>query len=148
METTIAFTRMWLSGVFDRYPKLKLLIAHSGGTIPFLAGRINSCVQHERHFPQYAGSQTRGPERSLDTVLRENIYLDAVVYSETSVRAAVEKVGVKKVLFGTDHPFFPPLEEGEGEWMSVKTNLDAVAGNEGILGGNAVGLLGLEVEGQ
>ena len=151
METTIAFARMWLSGVFDRYPKLKLLIAHSGGTIPFLAGRIESCVQHERHFPDHTnaqGTRTRGPERSLDTVLRENIYLDAVVYSETSVRAAVEKVGGKKVLFGTDHPFFPPLEEGEREWMSVKTNLDAVAGNEGILGENAVELLGLEVEGQ
>lgn len=150
---------MWLSGVFDRYPKLKLLIAHSGGTIPFLAGRIDSCVQHERHFPEYTdgqGQKTRGPERLLDTVLRENIYLDAVVYSETSVRAAVEKVGVKKVLFGTDHPFFPPLEEGEEKWKSVQTNFEAVrgwkegdgAGVEGILGENAVELLGLEVEGE
>ena len=144
---------MWLSGVFDRYPKLKLLIAHSGGTIPFLAGRIDSCVQHERHFPEHSGSKTRGPERSLDTVLKENVYLDAVVYSETSIRTAVEKVGVKKVLFGTDHPFFPPLEEGEEKWKSVFTNFDAVAGGrdkagvEGILGENAIELLALEVEG-
>ena len=151
METTIAFTRMWLSGVFDRYPDLKLLIAHSGGTIPFLAGRIDSCVQHERHFPKHQGTKTRGPQRSLDTVLRENIYLDAVVYSETSVRAAVEKVGVKKVLFGTDHPFFPPLDEGEEKWKSVLSNFDAVSGGgnkagvDGILGENAVELLGLEV---
>ena len=153
METTIAFTRMWLSGVFDRYPKLKLLIAHSGGTIPFLAGRIDSCVQHERHFPEHVDSQgtkTRGPERSLDEVLRDNIYLDAVVYSGTSIRAAIEKVGVKKVLFGTDHPFFPPLEEGEQKWKSVYTNFDAVkgtkddAGTGAILGKNAIELLGLE----
>ena len=34
METTIAFTRMWLSGVFDRHPGLKVLIAHAGGTVP------------------------------------------------------------------------------------------------------------------
>ena len=153
METTIAFTRMWLSGVFDRYPKLKLLIAHSGGTIPFLAGRIDSCVQHERHFSEHVdpqGEKRRGPERSLDQVLKDNIYLDAVVYSETSIRAAVEKVGVEKVLFGTDHPFFPPLEEGEQKWKSVFTNLDAVkgakdgAGTGAILGKNAVELLGLE----
>lgn len=153
METTIAFTRMWLSGVFDRYPKLKLLIAHSGGTIPFLAGRIDSCVQHERHFAEHVDSQgvkTRGPERSLDEVLRDNIYLDAVIYSGTGIRAAVEKVGVEKVLFGTDHPFFPPLEEGEQKWMSVETNLDAVvegwdgAGTGRILGKNAIELLGLE----
>ena len=153
METTIAFTRMWLSGVFDRYPKLKLLIAHSGGTIPFLAGRIDSCVQHERHFAEHVDSQgvkTRGPKRSLDEVLRDNIYLDAVIYSGTGIRAAVEKVGVEKVLFGTDHPFFPPLEEGETKWMSVETNLDAVvegldgAGTGRILGKNAIELLGLE----
>ncbi len=96
------------------------------------------------------GTKTRGPERSLDQVLRDNIYLDAVVYSETSIRAAVEKVGVEKVLFGTDHPFFPPLEEGEQKWKSVFTNFDAVtrgqdgAGTGAILGKNAIELLGLE----
>ena len=153
METTIAFTRMWLSGVFDRYPRLKILIAHAGGTIPFLAGRIDSCVQHERHFtPQANGN--RGPKRTLNDVLKENVWLDAVVYSETSVKAAVERVGKERVLFGTDHPFFPPLGEGEEEWASVRTNMDAVTGGEGgrgdesgsklILGGNAVRLLGLD----
>jgi predicted TIM-barrel fold metal-dependent hydrolase len=155
METTIAFTRMWLSGVFDRYPKLKLLIAHSGGTIPFLAGRIDSCVQHERHFPEHTdenGIKYRGPKRSLDQVLSNNIWLDAVVYSETGVKAAVEKVGRQRVLFGTDHPFFPPLEEGLEKWASVETNIDAVTGgrdnleSRAILGGNAIELLGLEID--
>lgn len=148
METTIAFTRMWLSGVFDRFPKLKILIAHAGGTIPFLAGRINSCVQHERHFPAQ-GNGNRGPKRMLEEVLRDNIWLDAVVYSETSVKAAVELVGEDKVLFGTDHPFFPPLEEDVDVWASVSTNIHAVAagmdgsGRRKILGGNAVEVLGL-----
>ena len=150
METTIAFTRMWLSGVFDRFPKLRILIAHSGGTVPFLAGRIDSCVQHERQFEAHSNGN-RGPKRTLDEVLQSNVWLDAVVYSETSVKAAVERVGRDKVLFGTDHPFFPPLAE-EGEvWVSVKTNINAVTGaqdNSGsrmILGENAVQLLNLEV---
>ena len=155
METTIAFTRMWLSGVFDRHPKLKVLIAHAGGTVPFLSGRINSCVQHERHFPENEGGG-RGPRRSLNEVLRENVWLDAVVYSSTGIRAAVEVVGKDRVLFGTDHPFFPPLEERKEEWMSVKTNIQAVKeafGNDDeqgitkVLGGNAIELLGLDVAG-
>lgn len=152
METTIAFTRMWLSGVFDRHPKLEILIAHAGGTVPFLSGRINSCVQHERHFPENDGGG-RGPKRGLKDVLRENVWLDAVVYSPTGVRAAVEVVGKERVLFGTDHPFFPPLEEGAEEWMSVGTNVDAVKeafgddeqGVAKVLGGNAIKLLGLDV---
>ncbi|KAF6231497.1 hypothetical protein HO173_010249 [Letharia columbiana] len=154
METTIAFTRMWLSGVFDRHPKLKVLIAHAGGTVPFLSGRINSCVQHERHFPENEGGG-RGPKRGLKEVLRENVWLDAVVYSPTGVRAAVEVVGKDRVLFGTDHPFFPPLDEGKEEWMSVETNIQAVKdafgedkqGATKVLGGNAIELLGLDVAG-
>ena len=152
METTIAFTRMWLSGVFDRHPKLKVLIAHAGGTVPFLSGRINSCVQHERHFPENKGGG-RGPNRSLRDVLRENVWLDAVVYSPTGVTAAVEVVGKDRVLFGTDHPFFPPLEEGSEEWISVGTNVEAVKeafsedeeGLRGVLGETAIKLLGLDI---
>ena len=151
METTIAFTRMFLSGVFDRYPRLKVLIAHAGGTIPFLAGRVESCVQHERAFPPFTTNdvkERRGPKRSLEEVLRENVWLDAVVYGETGVRAAEEVVGKGRVLFGTDHPFFPPLEEGgERRWKSVDTNVTAVGGDEGVMGRNAVKLLGLEWNG-
>ncbi|KAL8799521.1 MAG: hypothetical protein Q9182_005830 [Xanthomendoza sp. 2 TL-2023] len=143
METTIAFTRLFLSGALDRFPRLRILIAHAGGTIPYLAGRITSCVQHERQFPP-SPTGHRGPRRDLRTVLRENVWVDAVVYSETSVQAAVELVGEGKVMFGTDHPFFPPLGEGTERWVSVGSNLEAVGGSQGILGRNAVELLGLK----
>ena len=54
-------------------------------------------------------------------------------------------------MFGTDHPFFPPLEEGEKEWLSVRTNEKAVKstfGDDGktvaaVMGGNAVRVLNL-----
>lgn len=190
LETTIAFTRMWLAGVFDRFPGLKVLLAHAGGAVPALAGRVGSCVEHERGFYDASekgkdggegaesgrGARVRGPKRSLETVLRENVYLDAVSYSATGVRAAVEVVGRERVLFGTDHPFFPPVgvggkkEEGDGdgggeghgsgkeeesEWTSVTTNVEAVKnafGSEdidsikGVLGGNAIRLFGLDVD--
>lgn len=145
METTIAFTRMFLCGVFDRYPRLKILIAHAGGTVPFLAGRIDSCVQHERHFPELESGK-RGPRRGFAEVLKTNVWLDAVVYSETSVEAAVRLVGREKVMFGTDHPFFPPLGEGKEQLESVRTNKDAIQWekNRMIMGENAVKILGLE----
>jgi len=145
METTIAFTRMFLASVFDGHPRLKILIAHAGGTVPFLAGRINSCVQHERHFPELESGK-RGPRRGFGEVLKTNVWLDAVVYSETSVEAAVALVGREKVMFGTDHPFFPPLEEGKEEWESVRTNKAAIRGGQDrlIMGDNAMKLLGLE----
>lgn len=151
METTIAFVRLWLSGVFDRYRRLRVLVAHAGGTVPFLAGRVGSCVEHERHFRDENGRQQE--RRGIWDVLKHNVWLDAVTYSELGVRAAVEAVGTERVLFGTDHPFFPPLDEGAKEWVSVKTNVNviekALEGNNNairaVLGTNSIELLGLIV---
>lgn len=165
METTIAFTRLYLSCAFDRFPHLKILIAHAGGTLPFLVGRIESCISHERHYLAEPGLK---PQRSLSEVLKENVWLDAVVYSPTGIKAAIDVVGVDHVLFGTDHPFFPPLEGEEGtdteqasgeeegdtrHWPSASTNISAIhtaleedsEGVDMILGGNATRLLGLDL---
>lgn len=157
LETTIAVTRMYLSGVFDRFPRLKMLLAHSGGTLPFLAGRIQSCVDHEREFVVNGGDK-EGPRRDIWDVLRTNIWLDAVVYGKAGLKAAIESAGesgADRVMFGTDHPFFPPLKTGEGgRWLSVDSNLGAIEGvgadkdrevARKILGGNAAKVLGIEI---
>lgn len=154
METTIAFVRMWLSGVFDRYQRLRVLVAHAGGTVPFLAGRVESCVAHERHFRDADGRQQE--RRGIWEVLKQNVWLDAVTYSELGVRAAIEAVGTERVLFGTDHPFFPPLDSGAKEWTSVKTNVNAIEkaldGNDNgvraVLGKNSIELLQLMIPDQ
>ncbi len=150
METTIAVARMYLAGVFDEVPGLRMVLAHSGGTLPFLAGRIESCVLHDGKL-MGKGSKKRG--RTVWEVLREQVYLDAVVYSEVGLRAAVEASGVERLMFGTDHPFFPPVGEEEGAevWDSVRLNVKAVEGALGkgseeagmVMGGNAVRVLRL-----
>ncbi|SMQ47606.1 unnamed protein product [Zymoseptoria tritici ST99CH_3D7] len=151
METTIAVTRMLLSGVFDRFPKLKCLLAHSGGTLPFLAGRIESCIAHDAHLKKEGKLEHR---RELWDILRTNIYLDAVIYSELGLNAALDASGGDRIMFGTDHPFFPPLEEDDHdrEWPSVTSNLAAMintfgedeAGGIDLMGGNALRVLGIE----
>ncbi|KAL2800452.1 hypothetical protein BJX66DRAFT_149228 [Aspergillus keveii] len=151
LETTIAVTRMLLSGVFDRFPKLKILLAHSGGTLPFLAGRIESCILHERKFIS-GGGDVQGPQRSIWDVLKTNIYLDAVVYGKPGLEAAIAASGSDRLMFGTDHPFFPPLDEKESDWPSVTTNYKAIHATfesksntvEDVLGGNAARILNLK----
>ena len=57
-----------------------------------------------------------------------------------------------RLMYGTDHPFFPPLEDGDKEWLSVTLNAKAVrtvtskdsAKSDAIMGGNAIRILGLE----
>ncbi|KAK7430044.1 hypothetical protein QQZ08_003435 [Neonectria magnoliae] len=151
METTIAVTRMYLSGVFDKVRQLRMILAHSGGTLPFLAGRIESCILHDG---QLVRERKVGKDRrTVWDVLKEQVYLDAVVYSEVGLKAAIDASGADRLMFGTDHPFFPPLTTDEqGEWESVSLNAAAVAKAVGegsaqakaIMGGNAIDILHLD----
>ncbi|GAB7363995.1 hypothetical protein MBLNU230_g4555t1 [Neophaeotheca triangularis] len=153
VETTVAVTRMLLAGVWDRFPDLKVLLAHSGGTLPFLAGRIESCIRHDGALGA-KGWLGEGRRRSVWDVLRRNVYLDAVVYGDVGVGAAVGVSGVERVMFGTDHPFFPPLG-GEEVWESVRSNEEAVEkafggdpeARDKVMGGNALRVFGIEWEG-
>jgi aminocarboxymuconate-semialdehyde decarboxylase len=63
---------------------------------------------------------------------------------------ATKQIGSERIMFGTDHPFFPPLSSTD-KWMSVVENLDAIdsiaswnqAQKDGVCGNNAMTLLGL-----
>ncbi|KAJ5973467.1 hypothetical protein N7481_010677 [Penicillium waksmanii] len=144
LETTISVTRMLLSRVFDRFPRLRILLAHS-------AGRIESCIAHERKFKENGGD-VPGPQRSIWEVLKTNIYLDAVVYGKAGLQAAIAAGSTDRLLFGTDHPFFPPLGDENEKWLSVTTNYTAIddtlkedpASVTAVLGGNAVRILDLK----
>jgi len=151
LETTIAVTRMILAGVFEECEGLEMILAHSGGTLPFLAGRIESCIMHDAHLK--AEGRLTARRKSVWDILKKNVYLDAVIYSDVGLKTAIAASGEDRVLFGTDHPFFPPLGEGEGaKWASVETNYEAISkalgsGSEegkAALGGNAVRILRLD----
>ncbi|KAH8176172.1 amidohydrolase domain-containing protein [Sarocladium implicatum] len=145
METTIAVARMYLAGVFDQVQGLRMILAHSGGTLPFLAGRIESCIVHDGQLVREG--KVGKNRRTIWDVLKEQVYLDAVIYSEVGLKAAIDASGADRLMFGTDHPFFPPLTSDEqGEWESVSWNAAAVkkaVGDEStdsraIMGGNAI----------
>ena len=100
LETTIAVARMLLSGVWDRFPELNVLIAHSGGTLPFLAGRLESCIEHDAHLKKEGKLENR---RKIWDILKKNIYLDAVIYGEAGLKAAVDVSGADRLMFGEQH---------------------------------------------
>ena len=139
---------MILSGTFDRFPNLRILLAHSGGALPQLASRLASCVIHD---PLVASRLRHDPRFYIG-----NFYFDAVAYgaeelgfvsdvigradafsarpssasASKTVGEAKRKLGSRRMLFGTDHPFFPPLSE-TGKWKSVVENLEAIDGVDG-----------------
>jgi aminocarboxymuconate-semialdehyde decarboxylase len=148
METTIALARLILFGCFSAVPTLQIIASHSGGTLPFLAGRIEACIQHDRLL-ESEGKINDPQRKTVWDVLKNNIYLDGVIYDKIGLQTATDSSGVDRVMFGTDHPFFPPLD-GSVEWPSMTVNLNAAKqlykSREEynlVMGGNAARVLNL-----
>lgn len=146
-ETTVAVSQFVLSGMLDEVPTLKVLLAHSGGTLPFLAGRLDSCVAHDLAI---ANRLQHAPSHYL-----KNFYYDAVAYHTPALQCLIDFVGPSKIVFGTDNPFFPPdVDRGgkicEADWPSTIANYEIMADMDAsvqnaILRDNAVTLLDLKL---
>lgn len=97
IDTTLAFARMILSGFIDRYPNLKLIAAHGGATLPYLAGRLDRC--HEM-IPACAEVIKDKPSTYL-----QRIYYDTVVYDQRALQLCIDVAGSPdNVLYGSDYP--------------------------------------------
>ncbi len=95
-DSTLAVSRMIYDGFFDRYPNVKLIVAHGGGTLPFLAPRLDRC--HE----VVAACRTKISAKPSTYLKR--IYADSVLYSEDALHSSLKAFGDGHVLFGTDFP--------------------------------------------
>jgi len=95
-DTSLAFARMFFDGFLDRYPNLKLIASHAGGTLPFLAGRLDQC------FDNMNACRTKTRTRPSDYLRR--IYYDAVTYRPEALRLAIEVGGADRVMYGSDYP--------------------------------------------
>lgn len=99
-ETSIAISLLILRGVLQRNPALKLLIAHAGGTLPYLAGRLDSCVKNDV-------SKDFGLAKPPSHYLRQ-CWFDSIAYHAPALAALTAFADPAKIMFGTDHPFFRP----------------------------------------
>jgi len=136
-ETTIAVTRLIFAGVFERHPRLKLVLSHGGGTLANLAGRLDlgwSAPKYEANEACRANI-TRAPSTYL-----KSLYYDTVVADSGVLQFIIEAYGSDHVLFGTDFPY----EIGDAEGALALPTLAGLpdADRTKILSGNALRLLG------
>ena len=97
METTLTAAHMVLAGVMERHPDLKVLLAHGGGAIVALRGRL----RHGHETIAAAGGTLSEP---ADSSIRRFLF-DTVTHDPLQLRALVEAVGSDRVLLGSDYPF-------------------------------------------
>lgn len=96
-ETTAAVARLVFAGVLQRHPSLRLVLSHGGGTLPFLAGRLDAAWHSD---PSVRDALPVPPSGDL-----RKVFYDALVYHAPAVLAVREMVGADRMAFGTDHPF-------------------------------------------
>ncbi len=94
-ETTVAVARLILSGVFDVFPDLHAVAAHLGGTLPYLAGRLDVW------YSSVGGKTLRKPPSYYLTKL----YYDALAYHPAPLACGLSVAGAGRIMFGSDHPF-------------------------------------------
>jgi aminocarboxymuconate-semialdehyde decarboxylase len=96
-ETTIAAAHMVMAGVLERHPGLRVLLAHGGGALLALRGRL----RHAHSFqPQARARLGEPPEESI-----RRLHFDTVTHDPELLRALIAFAGPERVLLGTDHPF-------------------------------------------
>lgn len=133
LETAITAAQMVMAGVMERYPRLKVLLAHGGGALMCVRGRL----RHSHSFQSDARSRLR---ESPDASLRR-LYYDTVTHDADLLRSLVDYAGADHVLLGSDYPF----DMGVADPVGDVRGLGLPAGDEAaILGGNALRLLGEE----
>jgi aminocarboxymuconate-semialdehyde decarboxylase len=133
-ETTVTAAHLVMTGTMERHPGLKVVLAHGGGAILTLRGRL----RHAHSFQPDARSRLReSPEESL-----RRFHYDTVVHDAGLLRGLVETVGADRVVLGSDHPF----DMGDLRPADTVRSADLDPSDEAaVLGGNAARLLGLEV---
>jgi len=133
LETATTAAHMVVAGVMERHPGLRVLLAHGGGALMAVRGRM----RHAHGFQPQARARLReSPEDSI-----RRFYFDTLTHDEALLRALIEYVGHEHVLLGSDYPF----DMGDARHVETVRALELDPDVEAaILAGNAERLLGLE----
>jgi aminocarboxymuconate-semialdehyde decarboxylase len=107
-QTTVCAARLILTGTLDRHPDLPLLLAHGGGVLPWVAGRVDAT------WASYRPQRWHGPDvltRPPSSYLRR-FHVDTNTWSVAALRLLVEVLGPDRLVVGNDQPpvWFPLAE--------------------------------------
>ena len=129
VETTIAAAHMILNGVMETFPGLRVMLAHGGGALPALRGRLDRGFEQRPEINKFI---MRTPSESL-----KMFYFDTITHEPQLLKSLVEFAGADHVLLGSDYPFDLGNEDPVGRLRSAGLE---PAEMELVLGGNAVRL--------
>ncbi len=134
-ETSLAICSMIFGGVFDKFPKLRVMFAHGGGSVPFTVGRV-SHGWHAR--PDLCNiNEIKDPYEYIG-----KFWIDGITHDDNALKYLVQLFGAEKIAYGTDYPF--PLGDLEhGKFIEQMPGFSEETKNQ-LLNKTALEFLGLE----
>jgi aminocarboxymuconate-semialdehyde decarboxylase len=131
LETAVTAAQMTAAGVLERHPGLKVVLAHGGGGLQAVRGRLRRAFAVR---PEARSRSAAGPDASL-----RSFFYDSLTHDRELLAGLVAYAGADRVLLGSDRPFDMGAEQPVQEIRA----LGLPDAEELILGGNAERLLGV-----
>lgn len=131
-DTAMAATALVFGGVLDRYPGLRIALAHGCGALPWAFPRIRLMA---------AAANGTTPERA-DALLR-TLWADALVFDPEHLRLLGTRFGAGHLMLGTDDPIVPGQLTAAPAMVreAVASGVISAADADGVLGANALDFL-------
>lgn len=95
IEVSVGASRLIFSGIMERHPKLKVVMSHTGGALPYQAGRMDK------------NAKAAGLPKPV-TAYMKRMYTDTVSPHSAGMKFAIDYYGIDNVMYGTDYPCWDP----------------------------------------
>ena len=131
LETTVAVSHLIFDGVMERFPKLKIVLPHSGGFLAHYWARMDHAHRARRDCHTVI--------KKAPTSYLKKFYFDTITFDKQMLRHSIDKWGVDHVLLGTDYPY----DMGEENPVKLIESVPrlARADKDKIMGGTSAKLL-------
>ena len=96
-DTTRMAAHLMFSGALERFPRVRFILSHAGGTLPFVAWRLYCCQMVSPKFPKWSYDKIRAS-------LRHFWYDTAMAAGPEMISCLLSMVGPERVVFGSDWP--------------------------------------------
>jgi len=133
-DTSLAFAKLIFSGVLERYPRLRFLLAHAGGFLPYTWGRL------DRGYRIQDSANAKIPKAPGEYIKLLNF--DTITHSTMALEYLIANFGADHVVLGSDYPY----DMGDPEPVaSLRAARIDGASLEQIASANACKLLGIGI---
>jgi aminocarboxymuconate-semialdehyde decarboxylase len=129
IDSTVVATQLILTGVFDRFPRLKLVLVHGGGFLPYQTGRLDR---------EFGAKDERLPSEYVKT-----FHYDTAILAAPALKMLLDRVGSGQVMIGSDYAAGPVERPGPKLTDALEASDVDAAGRRQVVRENALALFKL-----